>query len=73
MSAAYAKIRCEVCGVPWNEHTPACSRHAYNPRLCQGHGRGGLRKCCERAGEYNGFASDGPLSFTCPESCSCHD
>jgi len=29
--------------------------------------------CCDRAGEYNGFGSDGPLAFVCPESCSCHD
>ena len=29
--------------------------------------------CCDRAGEYNGFGSDGPLLFRCPEGCSCHD
>ena len=28
--------------------------------------------CCERRGEYNGYAS-GPLIFTCPNHCSCHD
>ncbi len=28
--------------------------------------------CCDRAGEYNGFSS-GPLVFTCPKGCSCHD
>lgn len=28
--------------------------------------------CCDRAGEYNGFGS-GPLKFTCPKHCSCHD
>ena len=28
--------------------------------------------CCDRRGEYNGFAS-GPLSFVCPRHCSCHD
>lgn len=28
--------------------------------------------CCDRRGEYNGFAS-GPLTFTCPKHCSCHD
>ena len=28
--------------------------------------------CCDRRGEYNGFAS-GPLSFICPKHCSCHD
>lgn len=31
------------------------------------------KKCCGRAGEYNGFGSDGPLAFRCPGSCSCHD
>lgn len=31
-----------------------------------------LRPCCDRADEYNGFAS-GPLLFQCPRSCSCHD
>lgn len=30
-------------------------------------------KCCDRAGEYNGFGSDGPTLFTCPKHCSCHD
>jgi len=29
--------------------------------------------CCDRRGEYNGFGSDGPLKFTCPKHCSCHD
>jgi len=28
--------------------------------------------CCDRRGEYNGFSS-GPLLFTCPKNCSCHD
>lgn len=41
---------------------------------CPGHDRGGKRqKCCELAGEYNGFGSDGPLLFDCPTGCSCHD
>jgi hypothetical protein len=31
-----------------------------------------LPACCERAGQYNGFAS-GPLLFKCPKSCPCHD
>lgn len=35
-------------------------------------GRTGPR-CCPRAGEYNGFGSDGPRLFTCPQSCGCHD
>jgi hypothetical protein len=30
-------------------------------------------KCCDRAGEYNGFGSDGPPLFTCPKGCACHD
>jgi len=44
--------------------------------VCSGHGgqhAESPRKCCDRAGEYNGFGSDGPLEFHCPESCSCHD
>jgi len=28
--------------------------------------------CCDRRNEYNGFGS-GPLKFTCPKHCSCHD
>lgn len=28
--------------------------------------------CCDRANEYNGFAS-GPLIFACPKGCPCHD
>lgn len=35
--------------------------------LCEG----GL-SCCDRANEYNGFSS-GPLLFTCPSHCCCHD
>ena len=31
-----------------------------------------VNPCCERRGEYNGFAS-GPTIFTCPKHCSCHD
>lgn len=31
------------------------------------------KPCCDRQGEYNGFGSDGPLKFTCPKHCSCHD
>ncbi len=30
------------------------------------------RLCCGRAGEHNGFGS-GPLVFTCPKHCVCHD
>jgi hypothetical protein len=41
---------------------------------CPGHGRGGTGDpCCDRAGQYNGFGSDGPLSFICPQHCACHD
>lgn len=32
-----------------------------------------LGACCPRAGEYNGFGSDGPTTFTCPGHCRCHD
>jgi hypothetical protein len=28
--------------------------------------------CCDRRDQYNGFAS-GPLLFTCPRRCACHD
>jgi hypothetical protein len=42
--------------------------------LCPGHGEPYTGpRCCDRAGEYNGFGSDGPLAFTCPKHCSCHD
>ena len=30
-------------------------------------------KCCDRAGEHNGFGTDAPRTFTCPASCCCHD
>ena len=39
---------------------------------CPGVGGNG-NPCCDRPGVYNGFGSDGPLSFTCPKHCSCHD
>lgn len=41
-------------------------------RECMGHGRGGRHCCCDRVGEYNGYGS-GPIIFSCPENCSCHD
>lgn len=44
------------------------------PDECPGHGQGGTKeKCCERAGEYDGYGSDGPLKFECPKGCCCHD
>jgi hypothetical protein len=70
----YDRARCPTCGRPWSEHDDTCSRHAYRFLYeCRGHERGGVYECCSRAGEYNGFASDGPTSFTCPHGCSCHD
>lgn len=40
---------------------------------CPGHAQGGRGDpCCDRVGEYNGFAS-GPTTFQCPRNCSCHD
>jgi hypothetical protein len=30
-------------------------------------------KCCERAGDHNGYGTDGKLTFHCEASCSCHD
>lgn len=42
--------------------------------VCPGFETGGTGpKCCDRAGEYNGFGSDGPTLFTCPKHCGCHD
>jgi hypothetical protein len=67
----YRSVKCETCGVPWDEHTDACPRHAHRPE-CRGHERGGTLECCPRAGQYNGFAS-GPLIFRCPVGCTCHD
>jgi hypothetical protein len=65
-------IRCPTCGVPWGEHTDSCPRHPYRFLYeCVGHERGGSYQCCDRAGEYNGFAS-GPTIFQCPDGCSCH-
>lgn len=29
--------------------------------------------CCDKAGQYNGYGSDGPTLFECPNDCSCHD
>jgi len=40
---------------------------------CPATGDGTGTPCCDRAGEYNGFGSDGPLIFKCPLSCPCHD
>jgi hypothetical protein len=27
-----AKIACSVCGAPWTDHDPTCSRHEFRPR-----------------------------------------
>lgn len=44
------------------------------PYECPGHGRGGTKSpCCARAGQYNGYGSDGPTLFECPQHCGCHD
>jgi hypothetical protein len=41
---------------------------------CPGHGFAGKgEKCCDRAGESNGYYDDGPLLFVCPKHCSCHE
>jgi hypothetical protein len=61
----------------WADAVEAEQRGPRKPDLsteCPGHRRGGKwEPCCSRAGEYNGFGSDGPLIFTCPKGCSCHD
>jgi hypothetical protein len=61
----------------WVETVQTEQREPRKPDLsteCPGHRRGGKGEpCCNRAGEYNGFGSDGPLAFTCPKRCSCHD
>lgn len=50
------------------------NEHAFGIDECPGHDRGGTREpCCQRTGEYNGFGSDSPLSFSCARGCSCHD
>ena len=62
----------ETVGLPLRAE-PAESTADRIAHECPGHGRGGQgEKCCERAGEYNGFAS-GPMTFVCPKHCSCHD
>ena len=43
-------------------------------KVCPGMETGGTAPpCCDRAGEYNGYGSDGPTIFTCPAGCPCHD
>jgi hypothetical protein len=51
----------------------AAQQNAKRRDECVGHDRGGTGRCCDRAGEYNGYGSDGPTTFTCPKQCSCHD
>jgi hypothetical protein len=46
---------------------------ALKEEKCLGLDNGTGDPCCERAGMYNGFGSDGPLIFTCPKQCMCHD
>jgi hypothetical protein len=67
----YRAIKCEVCGVPWDDHTDACPRHGYRPE-CRGMGRGGRLECCPRAGLIQGMGRDGRPTFVCPRGCSCH-
>lgn len=54
---------------------PDSKRPVVDPTtVCCGHGPHATGPpCCENAGQYNGYGSDGPTVFTCPKSCSCHD
>lgn len=55
------------------EQEAGVSREADWSNVCSGMGGSATGpKCCERAGEYNGFGS-GPTIFTCPVHCCCHD
>ena len=64
-------VFCPWCGekLLYRDSTPIVEKKEC---VCVGMGRGGTHQCCDRAGEYNGFAS-GPIFFECPESCPCHD
>jgi len=46
---------------------PPCTGFEHNK------GQPGAAPCCARAGQYNGYGSDGPLLFDCPADCACHD
>ena len=64
---------CPSCGlkINWNGLRKNV-RKEYTKLQCTGMNENGNHTCCERAGEYNGFAS-GPSFFDCPENCPCHD
>lgn len=62
-------LECVIVESDWPEYEPtweAIKKRMTEKPKCN---------CCERAGEYNGFGSDGPLLFHCdlPNGCSCHD
>lgn len=40
MSIKYNYVRCEVCGVPWADHDPACANHRQRAARLAGYGRG---------------------------------
>jgi hypothetical protein len=59
------------------EDTPCCDRRGQPgrkncPVMCPCHACSKEHPCCDRRDEFNGLGS-GPLSFTCPNGCSCHD
>lgn len=39
-------LKCEVCGVPWEDHTPECVRHGFQPRRCVNCGWSGTYAEC---------------------------
>lgn len=62
-------LRCEVCGIPWEQHTDDCPRHAVRYlHECLGHGRAGAWACCDRPG-----AVDAEAWQACPNGCPCHE
>lgn len=62
-------VRCGVCGVPWEEHTFACTRHPQRGLdACVGIVPSAAWRCCELAG----IAFTDWATAECPFLCGCH-
>lgn len=57
-----ALIYCVTCGMPWELHTPECSRHEYRPAWVAEARRAmeAARRAAHAAAEVSGLADAGP-------------
>ena len=75
-SVTHYAIRQERDGTPPPDEPPRRCTGTMTPlQIAEAEQDGSLEifSCCDKAGEYNGYGSELPVTFRCPEGCSCHD